>query len=69
MKPNTITTNDTGIGSGSNNSNNDVDNNILKHLDENENKMIGNNVGHDGENPCETRETQQPKMSKCDADS
>ena len=33
----------------------------MKHPDENENKMIENNVGHDGEYPCETRETQQQK--------
>ena len=30
-------------------------------LDKNEDKMIGNNVGYDGENPSETRESQQQK--------
>ena len=33
----------------------------LKRLDENENKMIGNNIGYDGENPSKTRESQQQK--------
>ena len=28
---------------------------------ENGNKIIRNNVGYDGENPCETRESQQQK--------
>ena len=54
----------TGIVSSSN-SNNEVDNNILKRPDKNK-KTIENNVGNDGDKPCETRETQQQKMWKCD---
>ena len=38
-----------------------VETKILKHPDKNENKMIGNNVGYDGENPSETTESQQQK--------
>ena len=49
----------TGIGS-SNSKSNYVENKILKRLDENENKMIGNKVGYDREK----RLTQQQKYEK-----
>ena len=41
-----------------------MENKILKRPDENENKMIGKNVGNDGEHPCEIRATQQQKCEK-----
>ena len=43
----------------SNSKSNYVEPKIWKRLDKIENKMIVNNVGHDRENPCETRESQQ----------
>ena len=49
-----------GISSG-NSKSNYMETKILKHPDENENKMIGNNVEYDGENPNGTRERQQQK--------
>ena len=52
--------NNNGIGS-SNNKSNCVDTKILKRLDKNENKKLGNNVGFNGDNPSETRDSQQQK--------
>ena len=50
-----------GIGRSNSKSNNCMDTKILKRPDENENKKRGNNVGHNGDNPSKTRESQQQK--------
>ena len=46
-----------GIDIGSSNSKSNYVDTNLKHPEENENKKIGNNVGYDWENLCETRES------------
>ena len=57
-----IPKNSNGIGSSSANSeSNYVAAKRLKRLDDNENRMIENNIGYDGENPRETKESQQQK--------
>ena len=58
----TSSSGNTDIGrSNSNSKSNGVDTKILKHLDKNENKKGGNNVGFKGDNPSATRESQQQK--------